>query len=191
MPRTSFRNLVELLSGAQIDATGEGPDVSQDIQLIYNVDDLSRYTYTTVGVGIFITPAVGENSVIEIEVRNPLGIVVQSAQGYAFTGAAGENSRAWILNAAQVITAAAVVVPGLVAGPAAVQSVVIGGSIAFAGTPAGAYRWSNHTHALQGLFVPGPLADGTTNFLTIEASRVGIGSSPTCIFRELGPGPPR
>jgi len=191
MARTSFRNLLAVLSGAQVDATSEGPDVSHDIQLTYEVDDLARYTYTTVGVGVFITPAVGENSVIEIEVRNALGIVVQSAQGYAFTGAAGESSRAWILNAAQVLTASAAVVPGLVAGPAAVQSVVLGGSIAFAGTPAGGYRWSNHTHGLQGLFVPGPLPDGTTNFLTIEGSRAGIGSAPTCIFRELGPGPAR
>jgi len=59
----------------QLDVTGRGSNVSDDIQLVYNMGDWERYTQTQLGGAGFTQPLAGSAGVLEIEVLAPSGMI--------------------------------------------------------------------------------------------------------------------
>lgn len=61
MPRTSTRNFLAQLRSVGVDESARGPSVSDDIQLVYVVDDLRRLIAPRSPVEGFVTIGVGVN----------------------------------------------------------------------------------------------------------------------------------
>lgn len=90
MPRTSKRNILPALTGADIDAAGKGAQVSDEIQLVYVVDDIRVPLYAYAGIGEFTPAASGRSHFLQIECRNPRGLVIDEMVGVHHGGQPGD-----------------------------------------------------------------------------------------------------
>jgi len=159
VPRRSTRNLLAAMAGAEIDDLSVGPDVSDAIQMVYQVDDLAKFTRGTYGFGGLIGAAVGEHAMLQLFVDNPAGAIIDSAMNSVEWGAG-----ATIQQAVRVATTTRVGAPPII-GAAAVnlaisegpqsQSVGFLGTILAADVPADAFTFSSNHDPIRGLFVRG------------------------------------
>jgi len=90
MPRRSIRNILGALTGADIDATGKGATVSDEIQLVYVLDDIRNPLYAFAGIGEFTSKAAGRMHCLQIECRNPRGLVIDEMVGVHAGGQPGD-----------------------------------------------------------------------------------------------------
>jgi len=75
MPRTSKRNLNVVYEQMDLDVTGKGSKVSDDIQLTYQLGDFERYTQTQLGASGFTSAAAGLRGMMYIEILAPRGMI--------------------------------------------------------------------------------------------------------------------
>lgn len=70
MPRTSRRNLLTLFRAIGVDDAARGPEVSDNIQLVYVADSLRQTSAIDAGSGGVEPAVVGEHGIITLEVAN-------------------------------------------------------------------------------------------------------------------------
>lgn len=90
MPRRSRRNILPALTGADVDASGKGADVSDEIQLVYVLDDIRVPLYAYGGIGEFTPGAAVRSHCLQIECRNPRGLVIDEMVGVHAGGQPGD-----------------------------------------------------------------------------------------------------
>jgi len=148
--RTSFRNFLTLFRAIGVDDATRGPEVSEDVQLVYIADDLGRGTNIDAGSGTTEAAVVGEHGIVSLECRVPRGMeIMQVTMNLTAPAAAGTVLRAWttaiepvgITGPANLITALRTT--GLVGLPAAPLSIARAGTLATASIPATTFRWLN------------------------------------------------
>jgi len=76
MARTSTRNFQVGFRAIAVDDAASGPEVSQDVQLVYIADDLRQATYIDGGTGGTEAARVGEHGFITLQCRTPRGLEV-------------------------------------------------------------------------------------------------------------------
>ncbi len=81
MPRRSKRNIIFALDAAEIDVTGKGAQVSDDIQLVYVLDDIREGLYAYGASGAFVNNTPARIAMIEIHCRNKRGLIVDEIMG--------------------------------------------------------------------------------------------------------------
>jgi len=79
MPRGNKRNIVPALDEAGVDASGKGAQVSDEIQLTYQLDDIGAPLHGYFGTGINVVRQLNRHACVELSVLNPDGIIFQSA----------------------------------------------------------------------------------------------------------------
>jgi len=152
MPRKSLRNLLAPLRSVSVDITGDGPDVSDDIQLTYQLGDLSHATYAWAGAGIRENAAVGELGVLTLEVRNPHGLVIDRAVSFRDIGNFARNE-IFVSATIPTIIGANPVPLDLLSGPAP-HTIGTAGTILAASIPASSLSFLNSSETFaQGLWV--------------------------------------
>lgn len=91
MPRVSRRNLIRPLDlGALVDFSGKGAQVSDDVQLVYVLDDIRESLYAYGAIGEFTPAAAGRIHLLQIQCRNRRGLIIDELVG---VHAGGTNSR--------------------------------------------------------------------------------------------------
>lgn len=95
MGRTSFRNFLTAFRAIRVDDATRGPEVSEDIQLVYVVDDLRRITAIDAGAGGNEAAVVGENAFVSVECRNAGGLEITQVTMTIPVPAGGTVLRAW------------------------------------------------------------------------------------------------
>lgn len=143
MGRTSTRNFLTLFRSVSVDDAERGPDVSQDIQLVYLAGDLRQTTYIYAGSGGQELGVVGEHAIVTIQCRVPRGMEIQVVN--FLTGAAAPQVRLWTSDTQPVITTPANMITvmrtsGLEGLPAAPLSIAARGTIATGSIPTDTYR---------------------------------------------------
>jgi len=81
MPRRSRRNILDALAAVEIDVAGKGANVSDDIQLVYVLDDIREPLYAYGAIGEFTASAGGRIHILQIECRNPRGLIIDELVG--------------------------------------------------------------------------------------------------------------
>jgi len=138
--RRSTRNLLRMFQAADVDDQSIGPDVSEDIQLVYVVDDVSESTVTWAGTGGNEGAVVGEHGILRIECRNLRGLMIDGFDAHQVPAFGNEATiHVWISAAAPTITGPAGPLIALQSGPPAEASPIIG-TITTANIASGAYR---------------------------------------------------
>jgi len=79
MPRRSLRNLFPALRSADVDVSGAGARVSDDIQMTYQMGDLTPYSYSYYGAGGFILGAPARVALMQLEIRGTNGVIIELA----------------------------------------------------------------------------------------------------------------
>jgi len=148
--RTSRRNFLTAFRAIGVDDATRGPDVSDDVQLVYVADDLRQRSYIYAGAGTSEASVVGQHSILSLECRNQGGLEIQQLTMNLLVPADGTILRVWTSGVIPVITGPAAVISalrttGLQGLPAAPLGVVTSGTILTAAIPAAAFRYlDNH-----------------------------------------------
>ena len=89
-PRRSKRNILAQLEDVQVDVSGKGATVSDEIQLTYLLDDLRSTAWVTGGTGIFKTAfGANQHGSLQITCRNRRGLLINEL---IMVKAAGANT---------------------------------------------------------------------------------------------------
>ena len=156
MPRKTFRNFLVDFATLDIEyLPRKGPKVSDDIQMVYIMGDVTPAAAQAVatqyaGANASTANVAGEHSIASIEVIPANGIIVDGLQLNRNSSPTFQDSQfAWTSVVAPTIVGAAVIVPALSSGftPAAIFTA---GTILTAGIPAASFvirppnqHWSN------------------------------------------------
>jgi len=180
MPRTSSRNLLAAFTALQIDDRARGAQVSDDIQMVYVIDDATSLSESHVGTGGTEAAVVGEHGVMSLQCNNPGGLVVDTASAIQVPFFGNEAStRVWTSAVVPTITGPASPTFELLQGPSS-QAIVQQGTIATANIPAGASRYLNQNgNAIEGFL----LRDGF--FFNMAFSVVNVATALGLRWREL------
>jgi len=157
-----------MFQAAEVDDQSIGPDVSEDIQLVYTVDDVSESTFSYAGVGGNEGAVVAEGGAFQILCRNARGLIVDSANIWNGLPTLAEN----------IVVASTAVAFGVLTGPAGPTIVLQSGpspeALVEQGTTAlltaGEFRWLNSIDGLKGFF----LANGETLTLRYEPTNTSV-----------------
>lgn len=146
MARTSTRNFLTAFRAMGVDATPRGPEVSEDVQLVYIADDLRQQNYIYAGAGSSEAAVVAEHGFIRVQCRNAGGLEIQQITMNILVPADGTILRVWTSAVSPTITGSAVLISalrttGLQGLPAAPVGEVVAGTIATAAIPASAFRY--------------------------------------------------
>lgn len=146
MARTSRRNFLSVFRSIQVDADARGPDVSNDVGLVYIVDDVRQRTAIDAGSGTTEAAVIGEHAIISLQCRVPGGMEVHQITMNIQIPAFGTTLRLWTSGAEPVITGPNTLVTvlrttGLVGQPEAPLSVARAGTILTAAIPADTFRY--------------------------------------------------
>jgi len=95
MPRRNLRNFTTVFNQMDLDFSGRGLNVSEDIQLTYNMGDWERYTQTQLGGAGFTFKEAGTSGFLQVEVLAPKGMIFWSIQDQAPI-VNNENNNAWL-----------------------------------------------------------------------------------------------
>jgi len=156
--RTSFRNFLTLFRAIDVDDATRGPEVSEDIQLVYIADDLRQTASIDAGAGGNEAAVVGEHAIITLECRNPGGIeITQVTMSIPIPGD-GTLLRAWTSAVQPVITGAATMISvlrttGLQGLPAAPVGATSRGTILTAAIPVDTFQWVDIHQFAQPFFI--------------------------------------
>jgi len=153
MARKNLRNFITLFRAVDVDDAEAGPEVSEDIQLVYLADDLRQANYIYAGAGISEAAVVGENAIISLQCRNRRGLEVMQVSMIVAIPGFGEQIRLWTSDPAPAITGAANLLTvlrttGLQGLPAAPLSIAQSGTIVTAAIPATTFVMLD-THGFQ------------------------------------------
>ena len=145
MARSSQRNFLTLFRAVEIDDAERGPEVSEDIQLVYLADDLRQSSYIYAGAGGTEGAIVAENAIVSLECRTRRGLEIQQVAMAIAIPAFGEVIRVWTSGVQPAITGPATMISvlrttGLLGLPAAPDSVATRGTLATAAIPADSFR---------------------------------------------------
>jgi len=149
MARKNLRNFINLFRGVAVDDAERGPEVSEDIQLVYIADDLRQTSYIQGGSGTVEAAVVGENAIITIECRVPRGMEIEQITIEDQVAGFGDQVEVWtsgvepvgITGVANLVTALRTT--GLAGLPAAPLSIARVGTLATASIPASAFRYNS------------------------------------------------
>ena len=188
MPRKTDRNFVADFETLGIEyLPTKGPEVSDDIQMVYQMGNVAGVpAFTTavhLGAGAFEGAVVGAHAILQIECRNPGGLVVEAAS-VQVTDASLARVLCWTRAAGEAITGPATINltdanSGIHTGPAAPLSVLISGTVPNAALPFFAYRWVSNELGLGGVFV------GNGGFLMLVNGSQNLNSNMAIRWREL------
>jgi len=158
MARTSTRVFQVALRSAGVDDAASGPEVSEDIQLVYIADDLRQRTHIDAGSGVLEAAVVGEHAFIGVQCRVPLGMEIIQITMTIAVPADGEVLRVWTTAVEPTVTGIANILTtlrttGLVGLPAAPLSVARSGTIATASIPVAAFRYVDVHQFVPGFFL--------------------------------------
>lgn len=148
MARTSIRNFLTALRAVGIDDAQQGPEVSEDVQLVYLVDDLRERTYIDAGAGGAEGAVVGEHGFMTLQCRVPSGALVTQVTMTDLLPTDGLELLAWTSAALPTVTGIAAMLTalrttGLQGLPAAPLSISSRATIATANIPATTFRFVN------------------------------------------------
>jgi len=146
MARSSQRNFLTLFRAVDIDDAERGPEVSEDIQLVYVADDLRQSSYIYAGSGGTEPAAIGEHGIVSLECLTRRGLEVLQLTMNILIPAFGTTLRVWtsgvqpvgITGATPILTALRTT--GLQGLPAAPESIATRGTLATAAIPVDAFR---------------------------------------------------
>ncbi len=146
MGRTSRRNFLTLFRAIDVDDATRGPEVSEDIQLVYIADDLRQTASIDAGAGGNEAAVVGEHAIVTLECRNPGGVEITQVTMSISIPANGTVLRAWTSGVQPVITGIATMVAvlrttGLQGLPAAPVGASARGTILTAAIPGDTFQW--------------------------------------------------
>jgi len=148
--RTSLRNFLTAFRAIRVDDAIRGPEVSDNVQMVYIVDDLQRITAIDAGSGTTEAAVVGEHGIVTLECRVASGMeIIQVTMNLTAPAAAGTVLRAWttalepvnITGPASLVTALRTT--GLIGLPASPLSIARAGTLPTASIPATTFRWLN------------------------------------------------
>lgn len=153
MGRISVRNFLTLFRAVGVDAAERGPDVAEDVQMVYVVDDVRQHSNIDAGAGGTEAAVIAEHGFIGLECRVPGGLEVVQITMSILTPAFGADLRVWTSGAQPVLTGPATMVTalrttGLQGLPAAPLSISTRATIATAAIPATAFRYVD-VHGFQ------------------------------------------
>ncbi len=147
MGRTSFRNFLTAFRAISVDDATRGPEVSEDVQLVYVVDELARGSSIDGGAGGNEAAVVGEHAIITLECRNAGGVEITQVTASINIPANGTVLRAWTSGVQPVgITGPASMIAvlrttGLQGLPAAPTAATTRGTIPTASLPVDTFQW--------------------------------------------------
>jgi len=146
MARTSTRNFQTAFRSVAVDDAAGGPEVSQDVQLVYIADDLRQATYIDGGTGGTEAAVAGQHGFITLECRTPRGLEVMQITMTNQVPAFGNFLHVWTSGVIPTIVGAANMVSalrttGLQGLPAAPQSQAQQATIITANLATGAFRY--------------------------------------------------
>jgi len=158
MARTSTRNFQTAFRSISVDDSAAGPEVSQDVQMVYVVDDLRQSTYIDAGAGGGEGAVVGEHGFMTLECRNPRGLLVTQVTMTDLLPTDGLELLAWTSAVLPTVTGIAVMLTalrttGLQGLPAAPVSVSSRATIATANIAVGTFRFLNTAGFQQPFFI--------------------------------------
>lgn len=145
MGRTSLRNFLTAFRAIRVDDAIRGPEVSDNVQMVYIVDDLRQITNIDAGAGGQEAAVVGEHGFLALECLVAQGIEVIQVTMSLQTPADGTDIRLWTAATLPTVTGAANMLTtlrttGLQGLPAAPLSISLRATIATAAIPAATFR---------------------------------------------------
>jgi len=158
MARTSIRNFLTAFRAVGVDDAGSGPEVSEDIQMVYLADDLRESTYIDAGAGGGEGAVVGEHGFMTLECRVPSGLLVTQVTMTDLLPTDPFEVLAWTSAVLPTVTGIAVMLTalrttGLQGLPAAPLSVASRATIATANIAVGTFRFLNTAGFEQPFFM--------------------------------------
>jgi len=156
--RSSQRNLTTLFRAANVDDAEQGPELSENIQLVYIADDLREATYIDGGAGGAEGAVVGEHGFLTLQCRVPRGLLVTQVTMVDLLPTDGLELLAWTSGVLPTVTGIATMLTalrttGLQGLPAAPLSVSSRATIATANIPATTFRFLNTAGFAQPFFI--------------------------------------
>jgi len=144
--RTSRRNFLTLFRAVRVDADAKGPEVSDDVQLVYIADDLRQTNYIYGGGGTTEAAVVGEHGYISLTCQNAGGLELQQITMNILVPGDGVTLRVWTSSALPVVTGVANILStlrttGLQGLPGAPLGLIRAATIATAAIPVAAFRY--------------------------------------------------
>lgn len=184
MGRTSVRNFQTLFRAVGVDDAAGGPDVSDDIQLVYIVEDIQKLTNIDAGGGTTEAAVVGEHAFLGFQCRAGHGSEVVQINMSIAIPAFGEELRVWTSGTQPALTGAATILTalrttGLQGLPAAPENPLTSATIATAAIPATAFRYAN----VDGFALPFFVNQGQFFNVAFGAANVAVNSGMR--WREL------
>ncbi len=158
MGRVSFRNFLTLFRAVDVDDAAEGPNVSEDIQLVYIADDLRQANYIYGGTGGTEAAVAAEHGFITLECRNRGGLEVLQVTMTNQVPAFGNFLNLWTSGLIPTVTGAANMLTalrttGLQGLPAAPLSQAQRATIATGSIPTTAFRYVDVQKFSQPFFI--------------------------------------
>lgn len=185
MARRSLRTFLRLFDVIDVDADQEGPDVSQDVQLVYIADDIRRTADLDLGARAAEAAVVGEHAILSLAVQTRRGVEIRQAQGLESAAIGNDHLLfVWVSQVQPTITGAAVVVTPLRTGFLLPESGLTTGTIATAAIPATAFAIVNDQD-LREFFITGPSDIGVVQHVNIAFGTANIATIMSLLWREL------
>jgi len=204
MARKTDRNFLADFETLEIEYLPEkGPEVSSDIQMVYVMGNVApagaaaaavqgsiteleaRQTLVAAGFGVFIGAVAGNVVLVELEVVNAGGIIIDGVGCFVNDGV-DRNAYFWTQGVANVIVGPVARAPGYEESPGAGAPVaavgnLISGSLLNANVPANTSRFTTRVEGMQGLFVR------SGQFIAVAMSSIALNATPSIRWRELAP----
>ncbi len=173
MARITTRNFLADFAtlGIEYGPDQKGPDISQDVQMVYLMGDVTtaataavgsktevagRASLVAAGTGAFVGAVAGNRAIIELEVVNAGGVVIDGAGLFFFDGS-DRNALVWIQNSGNTIVTPVVRAPAYEESPGAVVvapvAIVTTGTITSGNTPSTVAAFGSRQDGLQNLFI--------------------------------------
>jgi len=158
MARTSIRNFLTAFRAVGIDDAEAGPEISQDVQMTYQVDDLRESTYIDAGAGGSEGAVAVEHGFMTLQCRVPSGLLVTQVTMNDVLPTDGLELLAWTSAVLPTVTGIAAMVTalrttGLQGLPAAPLSISSRATIPTANIPATTFRFLNTAGFAQPFFL--------------------------------------
>jgi len=184
MSRRSFRNFLTSLRAMQVE-DGDLPRVSDDVQMIYQMDDFSMFTSSQYGSGGTLSGLAGHHMMMQLEVRSPFGVVIEYGTIVTQGGSAPLLNGWWTQETANTIVGAVTPLLAIQQGPPP-ESIFTAGTILSANVPTERFSIDgNRGDGIAGLFLRGRPEGGPSQFLAVFQGGAGSGNSFGLRWREL------
>jgi len=185
MARRSLRNFITQLRAMAVDDTELGPNVSEDIQLTYQLDDFSRYTRGEYASGGFFTGVGGDHQFMQLEVRSPFGAIIESVV-FTFLSTTPQSMGVMLQTTAFPIIGG-VERLAISSGPPP-DSIALHGVIDAPDIPQNRFMCLSDRfggQGIEGLFIPGRPPGGPSHFFGAFLSGAGSSNNQAIRWTEL------